>query len=306
MNKFILMVGTLLVFAVGTVSAEPFKDGVKAFDNKDYKTALKILLPIAEDNNLNAIIYVSSIYDVGGNGVEKSDKKALKWIERCGLLKDLDCANIAGNMYRDGKGTPVNLKKAEYWYLQAAGNGRLDTQVYLGSLYSGGMGDIKQNLKKSFHWYRKAAEQGHGDAQYNLGLMYADGKGVQLDSEKAKKWWRAAISNGVKNALIPHINLIGQSTTPSDIAEYYEWMHKLAKDGDLIAMTELGEAYWLGLGNVNQSFDEGTKWFSKASENKSNGGQYRMFIAYFYGLGVQKNETRALDMLKQHWTMGSI
>ena len=50
-------------------------------------------------------------------------------------------------------------------------------QNNLGVLYKDGRG-TQQNYKRAFYWYTKAAEQGHSEAQKRIGVMYDLGKGV--------------------------------------------------------------------------------------------------------------------------------
>lgn len=66
---------------------------------------------------------------------------------------------------------------------------------WVGNMYQKGRGTAV-NLERANEFYRRAALLGNTDAQNNLGLMYRYGTGVQLDREKAFAWFSIAASNG--------------------------------------------------------------------------------------------------------------
>jgi TPR repeat protein len=72
-----------------------YNEGKDAYWDEDYKTALALLTPFAEDG-------------------------------------DADAQHYLGNMYSDGKGVPENDKTAVEWYTLAAEQGHEYAQLYLG------------------------------------------------------------------------------------------------------------------------------------------------------------------------------
>ena len=50
--------------------------------------------------------------------------------------------------------------------------------------------------KKAFYWFHKAAEQGEARAQYHLSFMYANNLGVPKDLVKAYQWMSLAAKQG--------------------------------------------------------------------------------------------------------------
>ena len=81
-----------------------------------------------------------------------------------------------------------------YWTPLAVG-GNADAQVYLGWLYSRGLG-VERDFVVSAQWYRQAAEQGDPNAQYELGLSYELGRGVAADFSEAEHWYGLAVDQG--------------------------------------------------------------------------------------------------------------
>ena len=46
---------------------------------------------------------------------------------------------------------------------------------------------------------------------------------------------------------------------------------------------------------VRQDYTEAVKWFKKAAENGSAGGQLKLGLSYLFGLGIQKDRTLAKE-----------
>jgi len=70
---------------------------------------------------------------------------------------------------------------------EAAAQGHMMAQVYLGEIYYLGHG-VAQDYVRAFELWRQAAQQGHVNSQYNLGLMYRDGVGCEQSHERAAEW----------------------------------------------------------------------------------------------------------------------
>lgn len=84
-------------------------------------------------------------------------------------------------------------------YIKAANLGSSHAQLWIGNIYSRGLG-VEVDNKKAVQWYLKAAEQNHTDALNNLGVAYTDGKGVAKDYEKAEAYYLKAIQYGNQQA----------------------------------------------------------------------------------------------------------
>ena len=79
--------------------------------------------------------------------------------------------------------------------LEAAENGDMEAQIFLGMRYQAGVG-VRQNHAEAIRWYRVAADQGDADAQYLLGVMYHNGWGISKDHVEAAHWYRLAAEQG--------------------------------------------------------------------------------------------------------------
>lgn len=138
-------------------------EGAKALIAKDYQTALKEFLPLANNGDASAQYFL-------------------------------------GNMYRDGDGVPQDDSQAVDLYRKAAAQGDVRAQIALGLMYKLGRGVTKDNSQAA-DWYRKAAAQGDVGALTELGVMYFLGKkGVAKDVVLAHCYFNLAANRGGKKA----------------------------------------------------------------------------------------------------------
>ena len=126
-----------------------YEDGVNAYNNKDYATAL-------EEFKLAA---------------EQGDSKSQY---RLGL------------MHYSGDVKIYDFETAFQWILKAAEKGHRESQHRIGFMYQYGEGILK-DYKKSAKWFKKSADQNYAPAQRNLALLYIYGEGgISKDMPKAK------------------------------------------------------------------------------------------------------------------------
>ena len=138
-------------------------EGAKALIAKDYQTALKEFLPLANNGDASA-------------------------------------QYLLGIMYNNGYGVPQDYSQAADLYRKAAAQGDVRAQIGLGFMYKLGHG-VTKDYSQAADWYRKAAAQGDAFAQYTLGEMYYYGQGVTKDDSKAVDWYRKAATQGDVSAL---------------------------------------------------------------------------------------------------------
>lgn len=175
-----IVAGLVLLGFVNTTLADLHQDGLIAFGNHDYATAIKLLTPVAKQGHALA-------------------------------------QNILGIIYQGGLGTPKDDIQALYWYRKAAEQGDSSAQNNLGAMYANGRG-VPQNDAQAVQWYRKAAEQGFAAAQTFLGVMYAKGQGVPQDYVRAHLWFNLAAATGYEIALKGR-DMAANEMTNAQIAE---------------------------------------------------------------------------------------
>ena len=136
------------------VTSGPLEDGLAAYDQGDYATALKLLRPLAEQGHAKA-------------------------------------QGRLGDMYQNGNGVPWNFAEALVWHKRAAEQGEAHAQYALGRMYDSAQG-VPQDATEAARWFHLAAEQGNAEAQEYLAGMYLNGRGVPRSDPQFLKWYSLA------------------------------------------------------------------------------------------------------------------
>jgi TPR repeat protein len=137
-----------------------YEKGIKAFENRNYKTAYQLLK----------------------NYKTSELPEAMPML---GLLTML------------GYSPEQNIDIALELFLEAAKQGQGGCQLIIALTYLNGEGDLfPQNFDEASKWFLKAAESGYVYAQKKLGDMYVLGQGVRPDAASAKNWYSKASENG--------------------------------------------------------------------------------------------------------------
>ena len=130
------------------------QSGIAAFETKQFAQAYKLLIPLAEADNVQAQYRIAI-------------------------------------MAQNGLGMVVNQKQAVRFMQAAAQQGFDLAQHGMGFMYLEGE-CVEQDYSQAIHWFRQAAEQGLIGAQTTLGNLYEQGRGVEQDSAEAKRWFSKA------------------------------------------------------------------------------------------------------------------
>ena len=215
-----------------------FQAGADAYYRKDFTTAYREFLPLAEQGVAEAQYSLGVMY-ADGRGVPENDTVAVKWY-RLAAEQDYAEAQVnLGLMYVKGEGVRQDYSEAVRWFRKAAYQGHADAQVALGVMYHNGTG-VPQNYPEAVHLYGLAAEQGNAVAQYNLGETFYNGMGV-----------------------------------PQDYSEAVRWFRKAADQGDAAAQVALGVMYAQGLG-VQQNNVEAMRLYGLAAEQGNAVARYNL------------------------------
>lgn len=234
-----LFIATVLALSLNNVHAG-LNEGVDAYENSHYATALKELEPLANEGDATAQYYVGLMYD-NGFGVEQDYSQSFAWYLKSALQNDTDAQYNLAYMYANAQGTPQDLDKALEWYQKSANGGDDgDAQFNLGHLYEYGMiQDVEDSqtipidYKKAVYWYRIAADKyKDSDAQLNLGFMYDRGYGIPQSYATALKYYKlsAAQDNAQAQYNIGYMYEHGEGVT-KDKATAILWYEKAADNG---------------------------------------------------------------------------
>ncbi|MGL4767823.1 MAG: tetratricopeptide repeat protein [Formosimonas sp.] len=237
--KRLIIINTLLALSLNTAYAG-LNEGIKAYENEHYATALKELEPLAEQGDATAQYYV-------------------------------------GTMYDQSYGVETDKAKAFAWYLKSAEQGKTDAQYNVAMMYAEGE-SVAQDLNKAIEWYKKAAASGDktGAAQNNLGLLYVDGfdykvkegQTIPVDYMQALYWFNIAANehqNSNAQVSLGYMHSMGLGT-PTDKAKAVHYYRLAAEQNNNIAQYNLGQMYRYGTG-VTKNLKTAMNWYKKAADN---------------------------------------
>jgi TPR repeat protein len=107
-----------------------------------------------------------------------------------------------GDMYQHGQGVETSQKKAVRWYRRAAAIGNVDALDELQRMSveadpkmqhaTGNMFASMRQYSTAAHWYRKASDQNYPRAQYNLAVLLDRGLGCEQDKAEAARLFEEA------------------------------------------------------------------------------------------------------------------
>lgn len=210
-----------LMFMVGPAISADIDDGVQAFRAGQFERAWRLLEPLAESGDSTAQYIVGVMYDHGfvrdrdyakaaewfGRAARQGNSKAAF---NLGLLYWRGADAEAGSLAQD----PA---KAAKWLSQAADAGFAMAQQILAEMYLDGRG-VPVDERKACDLSQAAADRGLLGAQFIAGLLYGKGQGCPKDVVEAYKWFLLGAEAGYPAAR-ENVAILGRSMTESQIAE---------------------------------------------------------------------------------------
>ena len=154
-----------------------YDDAFLAFENQDYATALTLTLPLAQQNDVEAMTLLGRVYDEGFN----QPKEAFSWFKKAAELGNAQAQVELAELFDAGEGVSQDTEQAVSWYERAAQQGHEEAQLALALHYLEDLEDIATAIE----YFQQAAEQGNPIALYRLGLLYLGDAGVPNDNLKA-------------------------------------------------------------------------------------------------------------------------
>ena len=185
------------------------KNALSAITSKDYATAIKILLPIAENGNASANFYLGYLY-FNGMGVIANEKEAKKF-RSCAakIFKEQaengnnEAISKLGRILADGSQLDdTDFLEELKWLKLASKIGCREASFMLGNIYNTGykINDSNENdffpiinKKEAFNWFKISAEQGMAFGMINVASFFRLGTGVDQDLKEAFRWYNIAV-----------------------------------------------------------------------------------------------------------------
>ena len=131
--------------------------GGDAWRRRDFKEALKLLKPLAEDGHPIAAHRLGVMY-VLGQGVPKDSAEAIKYFFKAAEQGQGESQHSLGLRYLWGDGADKNPEAAAAWFTAAANQGIPDSATWLADMYWQGNG-VQQNPVEAYKWMILAGDK---------------------------------------------------------------------------------------------------------------------------------------------------
>jgi TPR repeat protein len=214
-----LLAAILIAGLAGTARAEDAAAGRDAFLATDYAKARRILEPLADAGDAEALYWTGVMYSQG-QGYALDCREAAFRYEEAARLGHAEAAFNLGFMLYYGSGASAvdcelipDREEAAPWLLQAAMAGKPRAQFMVGRMYKTGNG-LRRSMDNAFDWLEKAANAGLAEAQYDLALLYAE----VGNRGHAYFWFRLLADRGYPGAA-QNLSILAKNMQQSEIEE---------------------------------------------------------------------------------------
>lgn len=264
-----------------------FKDGVNAFEKKDYTLAIKIFEDLDSKGNLKASYNLGHMYE-NGLGVKKDFNKAIEYYEKASKKGLKEAQEFMALYYEKNK----DFQKAIDLFDSACNSGlEYSCKEYSKLRKNGYESTFKKefedgvsyynnkDFKSAFSIFEKLANQNYSKSYFYLAQMYQNAQGVEQNYSKALEIYGKAF-NVDKEKSIDNITTIYHELKKSNQLDSLSNENKiilyqaLAERGDVEFQFKLASIYSDGE-TLNQDFELAKEWYNKACENRDEVACFR-------------------------------
>jgi TPR repeat protein len=295
--------------------------------NRKYEPYSEVLVKRAEAGDANAQSDLARCL-FKGEGVAKNEQEGLKWARKAAEQGNACGQFTLGSHLAEGLGVTKDEKEGLKWITKSAIQGNAEGQYMLGRCYFLGKG-VEKSTQEAFKWFSKSAEQGNLYGQYALGQFYAYGEqggyGVTKDEKMAAKWFLkvAEHTNAESDGLSPEMKALidayktvnatsnQENKDPSKMLRDQDQKNtkqveltpamKLLSDANKKAIfTDIPQADNAPiLRSYNPVLLPDQKYSEKLQKKAESGdsiAQRQLGTCYFYGLGIKKDLSKAIEL----------
>ena len=264
------------------------------YDEKKYDLSFPIFERLAEKGFPRAINALGLCYR-HGHGVDEDKVKAVSLFRQAGDKGYLRGYTNLADCYLKGEGVPLDKRASFDLYKKTAEMGDTVAQTQMGIYYEGYDNDfVKADHKKAVDWYRSAADQGYDHAELMLARCYHYGRGVPKDLKIAEKLYLRSVSDGWNFAR----NLLGDFyLSGKRYDEAFSWYMKAAADNDDEGIANIAYCYEFGLG-VQPDHAKALDMYTGPAKRDLDWAQFRLGVMYYQGKGTDKDYSKAVDYFR--------
>ena len=205
---------------------------------------------------------------------------------------------LALSYYSGTDNIPQDYLKAYGLFLEAAEEGHVGAQSYLGRMLSMGEG-VEKNYDKAVKWLKLAAEAGDADAQNRLGVRYEYGQGVNQDYAEAARMFKLSAEQGNAKAQVNLAEFYKDGIgVEQDYNKAFNLLQIAAEQSAPLAYFYLGVFYLNGYG-ISIDYDQAYKWFLLAADDGNPDALHNIAYMYRNGLGREVDTEEAIIWYKR-------
>lgn len=167
----------------------------------------------------------------------------------------------------------------------------------LGNYYAFGWGETQKDIQKAIHYWKISADYNNPEAIYNLGASYLNGHGVDKNESRAYSYFQQGVELGdIKSYMgLARCYRLGIGVDKS-IKKAVELYKHAAKSGEPEAYACLGVIFLCDIVPIQEA--EAAQFFYEGSKLGNTTSQHYLGVMYFNGMGLPKNQTEGIKLLK--------
>ena len=289
-------------------------------DEESLKKAPRILKKLAVAGHARSQDTLGSLYRQG-LGVLQNDKQAARWFEEAAQQRFPNAMLSLAEMRMEGVGVEQDYGKARELLEGLIDPGskfkarveefaqlrRIKARAHylLGEIYSNGHG-VEEDVNRAVELFEVAAHTGDRDATMYLAIAYAEGKKVEKRIDKAKEYFELLnlqTSDALRRSLDTTHLETEDATEYQNLQEYGEAMSEQISQSILDMQTQFAKKV---LHVDAEDFD--AEFAAGLLEMAADGGyaeaQSELGILFYRGLGVEKDEERAMQLIAEAAAQG--
>ncbi len=233
------------------------KNGLDALSNKNYATAHKFFLELAEQGDVEAQFNLGLMYGKG-KGVKRDYSKAIQWWGLAAEQGNGKAQTNLGWMYEIGKGVPKDEKKAAHWYQIAS---------------SKGISKAKEKLNSLLNKTNKHLQENTASSSDNLSQLNTKSITTEKDVFDAPRYTPDAFTENDSDRL----HAAKRSLDKKEFATAHKLFLDLADKGIAEAQINLGMMFEAGQG-VLQDYDEAIRRYRLAADLGSTKAEEKLSL----------------------------
>ncbi len=238
-----------------------------------------------------AAVWLGAAYELGSHGAPRDRMLAKRYFQVAADGGSPTGMLHLGRIYYEDCQYGLALP----WWLRAAQLGEFRANVNLGACFELGLG-VPADAGRAFSFYRAAAVEGVASGCYFLSKCYWNGVGTEVDKTMMRKSLDAACSMDEPRALYWRavLQLSGEIQSSSDGAR--QDMRRAADLSHTLAQEFYGEHLATRASSDTGEHQKAADFLNEAMREGSTRSKYTLAYIYAFGLGVDSNRQKALEL----------